>query len=54
MKIANSITELVGNTPLVRLNRLSIELGVTLEAKLEHFNPAHSLKDRIGMALNSS
>jgi cysteine synthase A len=51
MKIANNITELVGNTPLVRINRLAAGLPATVVAKLEFFNPAHSVKDRIGVAM---
>ena len=51
MKIANDITELVGNTPLVRLNRITAELPAQIAAKLEFFNPAHSVKDRIGVAM---
>jgi len=51
MKIANNITELVGNTPLVRLNRITKELDSEILVKLEYFNPAHSVKDRIGVAM---
>lgn len=51
MKIAHSVTELIGNTPLVRINRLSESSGATIVAKLEFFNPAHSVKDRIGEAM---
>ena len=51
MKIAKNVTELVGNTPLVRLNRLTEGLPGTVLAKLEFFNPAHSVKDRIGIAM---
>ncbi len=51
MKIAEDITELIGNTPLVRLRRLSGEGGAKVVAKLEFFNPAHSVKDRIGVAM---
>ncbi len=51
MKIANDITELVGNTPLVRLNRLTEGIDAEIVAKLEYFNPSHSVKDRIGVAM---
>lgn len=51
MKIASDITELIGNTPLVRINRLSEGAKGILVAKLEFFNPAHSVKDRIGFSM---
>lgn len=51
MKVANSIIDLIGNTPLVRLNKLSEETGVEAYGKLEYFNPAGSVKDRIGFAM---
>ncbi len=51
MKIANDVTELVGNTPLVRLQRLTKGLQAEIVVKLEYFNPAHSVKDRIGVAM---
>jgi cysteine synthase A len=54
MKIANSITELVGNTPLVRLNRLTKGAVAEVVVKLEYFNPSHSVKDRIGLAMIES
>ena len=51
MRIASDITRLVGGTPLVRLNRMTAGLGAQVVAKLEYFNPAHSVKDRIGVAM---
>lgn len=50
-KIANSIVELVGGTPLLKLNRFAADVPATLLAKLEFFNPASSVKDRIGVAM---
>ncbi len=51
MKIANDITHLVGNTPLVRLQRLAGRSHAQVVIKLESFNPTHSVKDRIGVAM---
>lgn len=51
MKIASNITELVGNTPLVKLNRLTEGAVATVVTKLEFFNPGHSVKDRIAVAM---
>ena len=51
MQIYNNITELIGNTPLVRLNRLNKGAEAEIVLKLEYFNPTHSVKDRIGVAM---
>ena len=51
MRIYDDVTTLVGNTPLVRLNRITDGAGATVLAKLEFYNPANSVKDRIGVAI---
>ena len=51
MAIANSVLDLIGNTPLVRLNRVSKGLKADVVLKLEYFNPGHSVKDRIAAAM---
>lgn len=50
-KIANNLAELIGNTPLVRLNRMKEAKGHNIVTKLEFFNPAGSVKDRIGYSM---
>jgi cysteine synthase len=50
-KIYEDITKTIGNTPLVKLNRITEELNVTVAMKIESFNPLSSVKDRIGIAM---
>lgn len=50
-RIYDDVTQLVGHTPLVRLNRLTDGVGATVVAKLEYYNPANSVKDRVGVAI---
>jgi len=50
-RIADNVTQLVGNTPLVRLNRVTGGAAATVVAKLEYYNPTKSVKDRIGLAM---
>ena len=50
-RIYDNVTQLVGGTPLVRLNRLTEGLAATVAVKLEFYNPANSVKDRIGVAI---
>jgi cysteine synthase A len=51
MRIADDVTQLVGNTPLVRLRRVTEGARADIVAKLEFYNPAHSVKDRIGVSM---
>jgi len=50
-RIARNVTELIGNTPLVRLNRIAQDVPAEIVAKLEFYNPASSIKDRLGVGL---
>ena len=50
-EVINDLSELIGNTPLLRLNKLSADLPGTIYGKLESFNPGSSVKDRIGLAM---
>ena len=51
MRIANNTAELIGNTPLVKLNRVAVGIDATIACKLEYFNPASSVKDRIAVSI---
>src|SRR5262245_4023640 len=51
MKVSETVTQMIGNSPLVRLNRVADGAGAVLLAKLEYYNPAKSVKDRIGLAM---
>ena len=51
MHIANSVIDLIGNPPLVRINRLARGCAAEVVAKLEYQNPAHSVKHRIGLSM---
>src|SRR5665647_3282561 len=51
VNIANDITELIGNTPLVKLRGISERSGAAIVGKLESFNPSGSVKDRIGLSM---
>jgi cysteine synthase A len=51
MNIADNVVQLIGNTPLVRLNRLNNGSKAAVVVKLESYNPAHSVKDRIGASM---
>ena len=49
MKYANNILETIGNTPLVKINKITKDLPCNVLAKVEYFNPGHSCKDRMAL-----
>ena len=51
MEVSNSLIELVGNTPLVRLGRMAAQVRPQVLVKVEYFNPGGSVKDRIALAM---
>ena len=51
MNIKNNILETIGNTPLIRLNKITKELPATVVAKVEYFNPGNSAKDRMAVKM---
>ena len=51
VKIANDVTELIGNTPLVKFKKMAKDVEATIIGKLEFFNPCGSVKDRIGISM---
>ena len=51
MKIKNSILDTIGNTPMVRINKIALGLPCTVLAKVETFNPGHSIKDRMAVKM---
>ena len=51
MKVYENVLELIGHTPLVKLNRMTEGIEATILAKLEFYNPTGSVKDRIGLAM---
>ena len=51
MKVSNNILETIGNTPLVRLNKVTKEVEATVLAKVEYFNPGSSVKDRMAVKM---
>ena len=51
MEFANSILETIGNTPLVKINRITSEIEALVLAKVESFNPGNSVKDRMDLKM---
>ena len=52
MKVYNNITEVYGNTPLVKLNKMMTNSSATVLAKLEFYNPTSTVKDRLAIAMS--
>jgi len=51
MEVLNNVLETIGNTPLIRLNKVSKGIPATVLAKVETFNPGHSIKDRMALKM---
>ena len=51
MEIKNNILETIGNTPLIRLNKITKDLPCTVAAKVDYFNPGNSIKDRMAVKM---
>src|SRR5690554_1833794 len=51
MKIYNNILETIGNTPMIKLNKIAADMPGTILAKVEYFNPGHSVKDRMALKM---
>ena len=51
MDIKNNILETIGNTPLVKLNKIAEDIPGTILGKMEYFNPGHSVKDRMALKM---
>jgi cystathionine beta-synthase len=54
MDVKNNILETIGNTPLIRLNKITKDLPCEVYAKVEYFNPGNSTKDRMALKMNNN